>query len=147
MAIADAVAGGRVYLDTNVFIYAVEGLAPYSEPMKELFARVDSGQVQAVTSELTLAEALVKSMMDSNAGLVEVYKQAITSSEGLWVIPISRSVLLRAAQIRGQQQALKLPDAIHVATAEVAGCASFLTNDERLKTTDGIPVVICSDVL
>jgi len=69
MGIIDAIRGERVYLDTNVFIYALEEYPRYVQALTELFDSIDAGRLKAITSELTLAEALVKPMMDGNAAL------------------------------------------------------------------------------
>lgn len=53
-------AGSRVYIDTNIWIYSLEGFAPLAPALTALFERIDAGDLAAVTSELTLAEVLVK---------------------------------------------------------------------------------------
>lgn len=60
MVVLNAIRGGRVYLDTNIFIYALEGYADFIDDLTELFASIDAGNIRAVTSELTLAEVLVR---------------------------------------------------------------------------------------
>ena len=42
-----ALAGTRVYLDANIFIYAVEGLVPFTATLAGLFARFDRGELHA----------------------------------------------------------------------------------------------------
>jgi predicted nucleic acid-binding protein len=37
--------GNRIYLDTNLFIYAVEAIAPYAEQVKPLFEAADRGEI------------------------------------------------------------------------------------------------------
>ncbi len=59
----------RIYLDVNIFIYWLEEYLPYVQMLTELFQLIDNGQLQAVTSELTLAEALVKPIMDDDNNL------------------------------------------------------------------------------
>ncbi len=63
----------RVYLDANVWIYALEGHAAYAAPLKTLFARIDTGEITAITSALTLAEVLVKPFADGNTALQRLY--------------------------------------------------------------------------
>jgi len=63
----------------------------------------------------------------------------------LQVVPVSREILVSAAQTRSQNLCLKLPDAIHFATAKDRGCQVFLTNDRRLKTYSCINTVILSE--
>lgn len=60
IALAAIPAGSRIYLDTNVWIYAPEGFPPFTSALTALFARIDNGELVGVTSELTLAGALVK---------------------------------------------------------------------------------------
>ena len=60
MEILEELEGGKVYLDTNVFIYAVEAVTEYSAAVEALFGLIEDSAVNAVTSELTLAEALAK---------------------------------------------------------------------------------------
>jgi hypothetical protein len=58
--------GLRVYLDTNIVIYAVEGLPHYAAQVQPLLDAMDAGEVFVVSSELTLAEVLIgplKAMM------------------------------------------------------------------------------------
>ncbi len=125
--------GSRIYLDVNVFIYAIEGYAQFESFLVELFDQIDSGFFEAVTSELSVAEALVKPAMDHNAELEKVYLEAIQSTSRLQVIPITRDILISSAQLRGKHPQLRLPDAIHLMTAEATACQSFFTNDKQIK--------------
>ena len=56
MGLIEACRGRQVYLDTNIFIYAVEGLSEHMPVLWALFELFASGGASAVTSELTLAE-------------------------------------------------------------------------------------------
>src|SRR3954465_14243472 len=60
MATLTAILGKTVYLDTNIFIYTVEGYAPEEAFLRELFAALEDARFTAITSELSLAEVLVK---------------------------------------------------------------------------------------
>lgn len=40
----------------------------------------------------------------------------------------------------------KLPDAIHIATAQAANCKTLITNDKRLKTDNNMQVLLLSDL-
>ena len=59
MGLVTSLRGRRVYLDTNVFIYALNGFPTYAPLLTELFDAIEAGTLVAVTSELALAEALV----------------------------------------------------------------------------------------
>lgn len=74
-----------VYLDTNIWIYALEGYPALVQPLTELFTAIDQGDISAVTSELTLAEVLVKPFMDGSLERQAAYRQVIRSTSTLQV--------------------------------------------------------------
>ncbi len=133
-----------IYLDTNVFIYLLEMYPKFVPVLTDLFSFIDSGHLPAVTSELTLAETLVKPMMDNNLGLQNIYQTILKTSDILQVVPVSRQVLLEAAKLRATSR-LKLPDAIHLATALTNHCQALITNDSLLKNFTDIRIVLLSD--
>jgi predicted nucleic acid-binding protein len=56
---------------------------------------------------------------------------------------VTRAILRGAAQLRASTN-VRLPDAIHLATANAAGCDSFLTNDQQLQSRTTLRVVVIS---
>ena len=140
MGILDKIAGRRTYLDVNVFIYALEAHPRYLGLVTEIFQAIDHGQFTAVTSELSLAEALVKPCMDKRDDLQAVYKSTIAPAPYLDVPSVSREILIESAMVRVQIN-LRLPDAVHMATACLARCQVFLTNDLTIRPVDGIEIV------
>lgn len=145
MGIVDALSKQTVYLDTNIWIYALEAYPEFVSPLTELFRAIDRGELRAVTSELTLAEVLIKPIFDQNIQRQTVYKQTLRSAAFLAVLPVDREILIQAATLRAESQ-LKLPDAIHVATAFSTGCSVFLTNDQRLRNIPNLAVHLLSDI-
>jgi uncharacterized protein len=123
--------GGTVYLDTNVIIYAIEAGNPWTATLRALFQEIDRQIVQAFTSELTLAEVLTKPMALGAQDLVEKYDRLLAPGSSIAVVPIDRSILRTAADLRGRL-GVKLMDAIHLGTAKSCGCQSFLTHDSSL---------------
>lgn len=93
-----AIQGNRVYLDTNIWIYALEEHPNFAVALAELFQIIDQGGLAAVTSELSLAEALVKPMTDQNLPRHIEYRQVISSRRNLRVIPVQRAILIEAAR-------------------------------------------------
>lgn len=143
MGILTAIQGNRIYLDANIWIYALEAYPDFAASLSELFQAIDRGGLNAVTSELSLAEALVKPISDQNVPRQIEYRQAISSRRNLRVIPVQRTILIEAARLRATGN-LKLPDAIHVATASITQCTTFLTNDQGLRSVTEVPVIILS---
>jgi len=52
--------GRTVYLDTNIIIYAFEDVEGIGATLRQLFESFEAGDREAITSELTLAEVLVR---------------------------------------------------------------------------------------
>ena len=115
MGLTDLLAGGKAYLDSNTLIYAIERVEGFVALVEDLLPAIDAEKIQAVTSELALAEALVKPFADGNEELANDYQGVIQPRPALQVIPVSRAVLVAAARLRAAT-GLKLPDAIHAAT-------------------------------
>jgi len=136
----DALRGRRLYLDANVFIYVVEGSPEHDAFLGGLLDLLGTGDTTAVTSELTLAEVLAKPFEENRTDLADIYEEMVAPSPWLDMVPVNRAVLLRAARLRAELK-LRLPDAIHVASAVAAGCELFLSNDYRLKVPAGVALV------
>jgi predicted nucleic acid-binding protein len=124
-----------------VVVSATEKTEVFGPEQALFFAHIDQRRIEPVTSEITLAECLVKPFADKDIIAVETYNSFISKQSGFTVIPISREILMSAAQLRAEFR-FKLPDAIHLATAKWAGCSAFVTNDRRIKRGDGVRVIL-----
>ncbi|MBE8989145.1 type II toxin-antitoxin system VapC family toxin [Nostoc sp. LEGE 12450] len=145
MGILDAIQGTKVYLDTNIWIYALEGHPAFAQDLTQLFQSIDRGNLSVVTSELSLAEVLVKPFQNHDLAQQTTYQQLISNSQNLTVIPVSRQILIEAAQLRASIN-IKLPDAIHAATALLTQCSTFLTNDQRFRSVSKLSVILLSEI-
>jgi len=139
--------GRRVYLDSNVFIYALNGFPGFAPFLRELFEAVDSCRVSAATSELTLAEVLIVPFRHGDVDEEKRCRMMLRPRPCLSLIPVSFNVLEATARMRAALPAMRTPDAIHVATAQLANCDILLTNDHRLKGCEGLHVSFLSDIV
>ena len=128
----------RVYLDSNVFIAAMENPGAHSDHAWWIINAVEEGHIIAVTSEITLAEVLVKPIELGEPDLVAAYEQMIVSSLNFEVLQVRRDILVDAAQIRARRNSIRLPDAIHIATALVSSCSRFVSDDQQLHFIDNL---------
>ncbi len=136
---------GTVYVDTNAVIYRVERIEPYLTASAPLWDALDAGSASIVTSELTLLEVLVKPLRDGNTALASLYRTVLLGTSGLTCIPITRSILESAAQLRAAHP-LKTPDAIHAATSLAQGSTLFVSNDTGFRRVTGLPVAVLHEV-
>mgnify|MGYP001100985632 CR=1 FL=1 len=127
----------RLYLDANIFIYAIEGEPRIFDPLQELFGFLRTKKGTAVTSELTLAEVLARARDIDRRN----YLGLIVWSRVFDLQPVSREVLLETADYRKAAGMPKLPDAIHAVTAIRAGCRTILSRDRRLRLPEGYTLV------
>lgn len=145
----EAFKGKTIYFDTNLFIYAVE--QPESadailEIVSELFSMSVNGEIQVITSELSLAEVLAGAYNKDNE-LVTIYDDLLSNRNDFSVYPVSRNILKMAAFTRTIVK-VALADAIHVATALAEKADYFITNDVKLKVPEGnLQKVIISDIV
>lgn len=134
-----------VYLDTNAIIGIVELGERLTAGQKAFVGKMAAGAVEAVTSEVALAECLVKPIADRNAADVAAFMSFLSGEAQVAVEPVTRHVLLAAAEIRAET-GMRLADAIHMATAKLAGAKRFVTNDRRIKPAEGVTIAIWDQV-
>ena len=140
MGLRAALQGKRVYFDSNVFIYLVEGFPEFADALNDIRFSLRSGQCQVFSSELTLCETLVVPFRGENAELVQVYRQLLEESGAVTLVPTTRNIYVRASFYRAQM-GLRTPDAIHVASAVQAGCQIFLSNDNAIRVPKDIELL------
>jgi predicted nucleic acid-binding protein len=127
-----------VYLDAMVFIFSIEGKPDVSEPVKALFEVLQNRPGVAVTSELTLAEVLAGSEHSLSPPIKRAYLDLIVWSKFLDLAPVGRQILYDSAELRfihqqTHKKKLKLPDAIHLATARQRRCRYFVSADKGIR--------------
>lgn len=138
-------ASGAVYIDTMTLIYTVERYPAYWPLLDPLWRAAQARTIEIISSELTLMEALVGPLKSGNATLERAFEQALLGT-GMRLLPITQLVLREAAQLRATTR-LRTPDALHAATAQLAGCALFVTNDAGFRGVPGLPLVVLDDLL
>ncbi len=128
-----------VYLDTNIFIQAVEVTTIESVGAQDFLALLRDHPGAAVTSELTLAELIAPSRHIGRALALArrtTYFDLFAASSFIAFHPVTREVLIDTADLRAAAlnagRSLKLPDAIHIATAIRAKCRYLMSLDRRL---------------
>lgn len=137
---------GTIYLDASPVIYTIEKVEPYASLMTPVWQSADRGNIQLFSSQLLLLEVLVQPVRNGNTALESSYRQFLTESEKFELYYVDLPVLEKAIQIRSET-GLKTPDAIHAATALLASCELFLTNDAAFKRVSNLNVAVLKDFL
>ena len=130
----------RVFWDTNLFVYLIEGTGARAESVAALRRRMIERGDELLTSALTLGELLVKPVETGDDELRDRYLQAM--DEAVTVLPFDARAAPRFAAIRGDRS-IRAPDAIQLACAAADGADLFITNDDRLsrKNVPGIAFI------
>ena len=131
----------KVGLDTMIFIYAFEEHPAYLPLLKPFFSVLEKGEIEAVTSTISITECLIQPYRKKDIALAARYMILFRNFPHLSVIPVTDDIAERAAFLRAHYN-LKTPDAIQVATALISGSRAFLTNDENLASVKGIDILV-----
>lgn len=140
MSVDRSALGRRTYLDANLYIYAFEGIETHRRRMVELLAAIDRQEIVVVASELLFTELLPRPIKERRQDLVERYLELIRRTPRIHLVPVDRQVILRSVHLRAEF-GLRSMDALHLATALVHACETFVTNDRRLTRVDWIRVL------
>lgn len=133
-----------VGLDTHPFIYHFQENPDYLPLTQAIFESIESGEVNASTSVITLMEILVKPRRERDANAVEEYRFALQTFPNLKLKSVDPTVAEKAAEIMTSLH-LRPPDAIQLASAITDNAQAFITNDERLnRATEEIRVIVLS---
>jgi len=135
----------RIFWDTNLFIYLLEGRGEAAQRVAVLRQRMNDRGDQLCTSTLTLGEVLVKPTEAARPDLIARYEEALTSG-ALLLIPFDRDCARIYAGLR-HDKSIHAPDAIQLACAARVSCDLFITNDDRLsrKIVPGVQFIVSLD--
>ncbi len=122
----------RLYLDTNIFIALAEGADDLSRALWDIVGIQKPDELFLCTSELTLAELLVRPYRQKDDELLRLYDNWLVSGGLFEVAPIDKPILWGAAIIRAGYSTIRLPDAIHLSTALRMGCSHVLSADRGI---------------
>jgi predicted nucleic acid-binding protein len=145
MGLMEVLGDRDVAIDAGPLIYWFENhdeLAPVLEP---LFAAAERDR-PLVASQLVLLEVLTGPLGKGDHVLADRLERALLHCPCLDLVPISRAVLVRAAELRAEYR-VKTPDALHLATALLGGCGAFVTNDRRIPDIEGLRIIRLRDLL
>ena len=115
----------NIYIDSNVFISAISK-SQQTELAENLFEVADSGKHKLYASLIVYAEVL----WGNESGVdVSAYIDKFPSS----FCDVNKETIVSAAGLRKAHPGLKLPDAIHLATAINQNCEILVTDDIQLQ--------------
>ncbi len=136
---------GKIYIETAPWIYFLEASADRARRIAPIVEAIGNGSCSGVCSTIVLLEILVRPLKLGRTDLAAQYEDILTSQTSLTIRPVDTLIAREAARLRASYQ-LRTPDAIHLATAHLAGASVFLTNDRRLKQVRELTVVAVDEL-
>lgn len=139
-SLLDRLRGGRVYFDTNIFIYVLNDTPTWAAPSLMLLEACATRQIAGLTGDVTLAELLVKPLQDNDAAAVAAVKELLVDDGAIQLVSHDRTAFERAARHRARY-GLKMVDALQLATAQGAGARCLISNDRQFPPLPDIETV------
>jgi len=121
---------GLTYLDSVFCIYAIEDAGEKGIRARQLL----SSEMTFTTSPLVRMECLIMPLRLAQLDVEEDYRRFFTN---LRFVSIPDEAYERAARLRAVHHSLRTPDALHLATAQLAGCSHLWTGDEHFAKLGG----------
>ena len=113
-----------IYLDAGPIMRLIAGPADLRKQVRDLMT-----EGRSVTSVISVTECQTKPYQDSNTEAIRLFADFFKSAD-IRLIVVSDMIADAAAGIRSRYR-LKTPDALHLATALIAGCELFVTTDRH----------------
>lgn len=144
----NALHGEASYLDSNVLIYGLEGpCGAIRSGVGGILRDIHLGRLRGYTSLITRAEVLVYPLRHALMELADRYRALLSGDGTIVVQTLDQRTVDRAAELRAEYPVLRLPDALHLATALRSRCRTFITADKRLTAASGRIEVLLLDEL
>ena len=120
----------RIYWDSMLFIYLLEGHRDFSKRVQHLLQRSYERGDLLFTSHLALGEILAGAELSNNVQKKTTMRQAIDEM-GFSYLPFDGGAVDPFSSLRAKSK-IRIADAIHLACAASAGIDLFLTGDKQL---------------
>ncbi len=119
---------GSLAVDASVAIALFTATDAHHERARvELDAALDRDDALTIAAS-AYSEIMVHALRNERGDLIDRFVDRLR----IEVVPVDRKIGRRAAELRATHRALRLPDALVLATAQLRG-ARLLTFDERLR--------------
>ena len=130
-------AGALLLVDSAPIIYTLEANPRFAERFVPVFQRHADGQLQLAVTTVTLAEVLTGPLRAGEEALAKRYRAVL---EAWQVVELTSDIAESAARLRGKY-ALKLPDAIQLASALAIGADALVTHDRDFAKVRGLRIL------
>ena len=127
----------RVFVDANIFMYAVGAAHPYKAPSIQLLERIAADEMEAVNNAEALQELLYRywsiNRLQEGLALCEQALRVIPT-----ILPVGASDVLVAKQLLAEHRTIEPRDAIHAAVMFNHGITHLYSYDRHFDKIPGL---------
>ncbi len=124
----------RIYWDTMLFIYWLEGHPTYVDRLRQILTRMEARGDQLCSSAFGIGELLAGAMRRGDGELADTIRTTMQAPH-VELLPFDARTAEHFGEIRTRCRTSPA-DSIHLACAAAAGVDLFLTNDAKLTRLD-----------
>ncbi len=135
-----------VGIDAMCFIYQFEAHHFFGPLTYTLFSCLEGKKLTAVSSVLTLAEILSSAKLQKDRIAWEEEKQRLLQTPNLKLVAVDEKICEGASIMRAKYH-LTLPNAIQLVTALFHQTDGFITNDEKFRKIEELPIILLKDYI
>jgi len=121
----------RFYLDSMVWIYALEGNPHFGAASQALLRSIRAGGHTLLTSDFLLGEILVAPVRKSDTFTIAAYRRMMLDSAAVEIVPFTADTALHFATLRATLRTHPA-DSLHLALAASGNADIFVTGDSKL---------------
>ena len=127
----------KIALDTNVFIYFLEGVEPQASKVEQVLSRFMKAEDEGIISTLTVAEILTGFYLLGDTTKATKVKKLLSdlTLNSFKIVPVTFEIADLAASLRAKKGG-KLPDALIVATALTEKADVIYSQDKDFQRFD-----------
>ena len=128
-----------IYLDSNVFIFAVLSEDKKGEKAQEILTKVIQGKIEAYTSAITINEftwVLLKEGKDKDRTIKESLR--LLEFANLHIIPLNEKIVQDSLELMKNLKNLKPRDAVHLASCFHKNIPTIVSDDSDFENIKGI---------
>lgn len=121
-----------IALDTNIFIYVLSSNEAFCRPAFTLLKRIETEDIRGVASTICFSEVLagIRPSRSEDSLSAQLLMEGL---QHLDYVSLDIEIALLAGRLRADYgPTLRMPDAIHLATAISQHADEFITNDQKL---------------
>lgn len=129
-----------VYCDSVILIYYLDAADPFQQIASRRLGQIRAANGFLATSDLSRLECRIKPIRNQDAPTLARFDHFF-SAVNVTMLQLTTAAVDLATEIRAKHN-FRTTDALHLASAVLAGCDLFLTNDRRLARFTDVPVEI-----